>query len=228
MLTSGRPLGGRFAVLQGCRSAAGCVQLIWSFCMAEIVHPRGDKTTADSQNEWIRNISYEDINGEGRLFGGRLMEWIDEVAGVCAIRHCQSYVTTAAVDNLVFKHGAHQPGLCDGSQHRRRGPSPDGPLRAHPFGPRRGSRVGGRQEADCPKETKKTGRLLNTVKQKLWVYSVGLEQKSTKPVTVSGPMELFNAKVHQTYVRPWAYRLFQYKSLPMPEQMGDFTAKVRH
>ena len=74
--------------------------------MAEIVHPRGDKTTADSQNEWIRNISYEDINGEGPLFGGRLMEWIDEVAGVCAIRHCQSYVTTAAVDNLVFKHGA--------------------------------------------------------------------------------------------------------------------------
>lgn len=74
--------------------------------MAEIIHPKGNKTTAESRNEWLRNISYEDINGMDRLFGGRLMEWIDEVAGVCAIRHCQSYVTTAAVDNLVFKHGA--------------------------------------------------------------------------------------------------------------------------
>lgn len=35
-------------------------------------------------------------------------------------------------------------------------------------------------------------------------------------------MELFNAKVHQTYVRPWAYRLFQYKSLPMPEKFWTY------
>jgi acyl-CoA hydrolase len=49
---------------------------------------------------------YADINGYGRLFGGRLMEWIDEVAGLAAVRHCRHMVTTAAVDNLQFKRAA--------------------------------------------------------------------------------------------------------------------------
>ena len=45
-------------------------------------------------------------DGTGRLYGGRLMEIIDEVAGIAAVRHCGGNVTTAAVDNLQFKHGA--------------------------------------------------------------------------------------------------------------------------
>jgi acyl-CoA hydrolase len=49
----------------------------------------------------------EHINGSGRLFGGKLMEWIDVVSGVVARRHSQYNVTTAAVDNLQFKAGAH-------------------------------------------------------------------------------------------------------------------------
>ncbi len=64
------------------------------------------RTVAYSHTEWMKCIQYEDINGSGRLFGGRLMEWMDEVAGVTAIRHCGSFVTTAAVDNLTFKKGA--------------------------------------------------------------------------------------------------------------------------
>ena len=64
------------------------------------------KTVEDSRTEWMKCIQYEDINGNGRLFGGRLMEWMDEVAGVAAIRHCGGYVTTAAIDNLQFKKGA--------------------------------------------------------------------------------------------------------------------------
>ena len=45
----------------------------------------------------------EHINGAGRLFGGRLMEWIDIVAGVAARRHSGRNVTTASVDTLSFK-----------------------------------------------------------------------------------------------------------------------------
>ena len=63
------------------------------------------KTVEDSRTEWLKCIQYEDINGSGRLFGGRLMQWMDEVAGIAATRHCVGYVTTAAVDNLQFKAG---------------------------------------------------------------------------------------------------------------------------
>lgn len=64
------------------------------------------KTVADSSCEFHKCIHYEDINGGGRLFGGRLMMWMDEIAGVAAMRHCGGLVTTAAVDNLQFKKGA--------------------------------------------------------------------------------------------------------------------------
>lgn len=63
------------------------------------------KTVEDSRTEWLKCIQYEDINGSGRLFGGRLMQWMDEVAGIAATRHCGGFVTTAAVDNLQFKAG---------------------------------------------------------------------------------------------------------------------------
>ncbi len=35
------------------------------------------------------------------------MQWMDEVAGIAAVRHCGGHVTTAAVDNLQFKSGAY-------------------------------------------------------------------------------------------------------------------------
>ena len=38
-----------------------------------------------------------------RLFGGRLMQWIDVVAGVVARRHSGCEVTTASVDQLEFQ-----------------------------------------------------------------------------------------------------------------------------
>ena len=49
----------------------------------------------------------EHINGFDRLFGGRLVEWIDIVAGVVARRHSNQNVTTASIDNLQFKAAAH-------------------------------------------------------------------------------------------------------------------------
>ena len=38
-----------------------------------------------------------------------LMQWLDEVAGVVAMRHAETYrVVTAAVDNLQFKHAIYE------------------------------------------------------------------------------------------------------------------------
>ena len=64
------------------------------------------KKVSDSLTECIRLIKHEDLNGGTRLFGGKLMQWMDEVAGICAMRHSGTIITTAAVDNLQFKKGA--------------------------------------------------------------------------------------------------------------------------
>ena len=47
------------------------------------------------------------LNGADRLFGGRLMEWIDVVAAVVARRHSGCQVTTAAIDSLQFREPAY-------------------------------------------------------------------------------------------------------------------------
>ncbi len=47
------------------------------------------------------------LNMAGRLFGGVLMQWIDEVAGVVAGRHSRMHTTTASVNDLEFLHGAY-------------------------------------------------------------------------------------------------------------------------
>ena len=65
-----------------------------------------NKKTSDSLTETTKLLQYREINGQNRLFGGRLMEWIDEVAALTAMRHCGGLVTTCAVDNLRFKYGA--------------------------------------------------------------------------------------------------------------------------
>lgn len=69
------------------------------------------KKMEESIVEQMYLIRPEHLNGAGRLFGGRLMEWIDEVAGLVGIRHAQSNVITASVDNLKFIRGAYQNDL---------------------------------------------------------------------------------------------------------------------
>ena len=65
------------------------------------------KTIEESWTEQIHLLRYEDINGENRLFGGKLVSWIDEVGGIVAKRHAGMKVTTASIDNLRFKEPAH-------------------------------------------------------------------------------------------------------------------------
>ena len=67
-----------------------------------------EKRVADSMIEQVHGIMPQHLNGAGRLFGGILMQWIDEVAGLTAIRHSQSPVVTASVDSLRFLRGVSQ------------------------------------------------------------------------------------------------------------------------
>lgn len=66
------------------------------------------KTVEYSRTEQVHIISHSDLNGGGRLFGGALIQMIDELAAIVAIRHSgYKNVTTASIDNLIFKSGAY-------------------------------------------------------------------------------------------------------------------------
>ena len=69
------------------------------------------KTVDESRVETVHLVRPSHLNGANRLFGGILMQWIDEVAGVVAKKHSMCNVTTASVDNLTFLQGAYQGDL---------------------------------------------------------------------------------------------------------------------
>ena len=62
-----------------------------------------EKRVADSLTEQFHEIRPEHLNGADVMFGGILMGWIDEVAGLTAMRHSEGHVLTAS-------HTLHQPG----------------------------------------------------------------------------------------------------------------------
>ena len=66
------------------------------------------KRVADSVVETVHIVSPNHLNGANRLFGGILIQWIDEVAGIVAKRHSMRNVITASIDNLRFIKGAYQ------------------------------------------------------------------------------------------------------------------------
>ncbi len=66
-----------------------------------------EKYVADSKTEVSHLLFARDMNGAGRLFGGQLLMWLDEVAGIVAKRHCECNVTTACIDNLQFKEACY-------------------------------------------------------------------------------------------------------------------------
>lgn len=69
------------------------------------------KKISDSMIEHVYQVRPEHLNAAGRLFGGKLMEWIDEIAGLVGMRHSGGNITTASVDNLRFIRGAYQHDL---------------------------------------------------------------------------------------------------------------------
>ena len=67
-----------------------------------------EKTVSYSKTEQVHLIQASHLNGGMRLFGGALLNWIDEVAAIVAMRHAGvKTVTTAAIDQLEFKSGAY-------------------------------------------------------------------------------------------------------------------------
>lgn len=44
----------------------------------------------------------EDTNVFNNLYGGRLVEWIDNVASIVAVRHSRRKTVTGSIDNLFF------------------------------------------------------------------------------------------------------------------------------
>jgi len=65
------------------------------------------RTIHDSKTEQVYIIRPQDTNSYNRLFGGILMQWMDEIAAIVARRHSGSDVVTAAVDTINFKEGAN-------------------------------------------------------------------------------------------------------------------------
>lgn len=72
---------------------------------------RERKRVSDSMMEHIYQVRPEHLNAAERLFGGQLMEWIDEIAGLVGMRHSNGNIITASVDNLRFIRGAYQNDL---------------------------------------------------------------------------------------------------------------------
>lgn len=69
------------------------------------------KTPIDSYTESVQILNLGTMNGYNRLFGGKLMEWIDICAAVAARRHSNRNVTTVRVDTLEFKEPAYANSL---------------------------------------------------------------------------------------------------------------------
>lgn len=69
---------------------------------------RQSKKVSESVVQTIHMVRPNHLNAAGRLFGGILMQWIDEVAALVGKRHSHKNVITASVDSLRFLRGAYQ------------------------------------------------------------------------------------------------------------------------
>lgn len=60
------------------------------------------RDVAQSRVEMTEIVQPNDGNILGNAMGGRVMQWIDACAAVCAGRHARTPVATASVDNVNF------------------------------------------------------------------------------------------------------------------------------
>ncbi len=66
------------------------------------------RRVSESVVETVHMVRPNHLNAAGRLFGGILMQWMDEIAALVAKRHTRRNVITVSVDNLRFLKGAYQ------------------------------------------------------------------------------------------------------------------------
>ncbi|NBO37322.1 acyl-CoA thioesterase [bacterium] len=57
----------------------------------------------------LRLIMPGDLNAAGRLFGGRLMEWVDEIAALfCMTQLSRKQIVTKKISEVIFNEAADQ------------------------------------------------------------------------------------------------------------------------
>lgn len=61
------------------------------------------KKVSDSKTVMTEMVMPNDTNPMGNLMGGYLMRWMDIVCAICAGKHCEAHVVTAAVDHISFQ-----------------------------------------------------------------------------------------------------------------------------
>jgi acyl-CoA hydrolase len=65
---------------------------------------REAKRVSESKTVMTEMIMPNDTNPMGNLMGGNLMRWMDVVAAICAGKHTEAHVVTAAVDHISFQN----------------------------------------------------------------------------------------------------------------------------
>ena len=56
----------------------------------------------ETETEIVLMVQPGEANPLGRMHGGRVMYLIDEVGGICAMRHCHRSAVTVSMDQVVF------------------------------------------------------------------------------------------------------------------------------
>ncbi|MFN0212694.1 MAG: acyl-CoA thioesterase [Saprospiraceae bacterium] len=62
------------------------------------------KKVGESKTVMTELIMPNDTNPMSHLMGGYLMRWMDIACAICAGKHCESHVVTAAVDHISFQN----------------------------------------------------------------------------------------------------------------------------
>lgn len=64
------------------------------------------KTPSDSEIIKTEVVCPNDTNPMGLLLGGRLVQWMDIAAAICAQTHAEKICVTASIDHVIFKNSA--------------------------------------------------------------------------------------------------------------------------
>ncbi|MGP6220034.1 acyl-CoA thioesterase [Caldiplasma sukawensis] len=66
-----------------------------------------EKSWTESLTVMERLVLPPDTNVFNSLYGGRLMEWIDNVAAIVSFKHCRQRTVTGSIDNIFFLSPIH-------------------------------------------------------------------------------------------------------------------------
>ena len=65
------------------------------------------KPVSESQVEMVEVVLPNDANPLGNILGGKVLHLVDIAAAIAAHRHARSYVVTASMDHVDFRHAVH-------------------------------------------------------------------------------------------------------------------------